>query len=83
MPGGIKSWMTTTWPSSQSCKFQHRRRHRSGGTDIQGHLVKFNYSIFDSLTFSFTAYINDLINNPVPRQKTDAIHAMADLMWKF
>ncbi len=55
----------------------------SGGTDIQGHLVKFNYSIFDSLTFSFTAYINDLINNPVPGQKTDAIHAMADLMWKF
>jgi len=55
----------------------------AGGTDIQGHLVKFNYSIFDSLTFSFTCYINDLINNPVPSQKTDAIHAMADLMWKF
>jgi hypothetical protein len=55
----------------------------AGGTDIQGHLVKFNYSIFDSLVFSFTAYINDLVVNPVPGQKTDAIHAMADLMWKF
>jgi hypothetical protein len=54
-----------------------------GGTNIKGHLVKFNYSIFDSLTFTFTAYINDLINNPYPGQKTDAIHAMADLMWKF
>ncbi len=54
-----------------------------GGTDIKGHLIKFNYSIFDSLTFSFTAYINNLIINPVPSQKSDAIHAMADLMWKF
>ena len=54
-----------------------------GGTNIKGHLVKFNYSIFDSLTFTFTAYINDLINNPHPGQNTDAVHAMADLMWKF
>ena len=54
-----------------------------GGTNIKGHLVKFNYSIFDSLTFSFTAYINDLISNPYPGTSTDAIHAMADLMWKF
>lgn len=55
----------------------------AGGTNIKGHLVKFNYSIFDSLTFSFTCYVNDLINNPVPGAKTDAVHAMADLMWKF
>ncbi|MGA2854630.1 MAG: putative porin, partial [Verrucomicrobiota bacterium] len=55
----------------------------AGGTNIKGHLVKFNYSIFDSLTFSFSAYINNLINNPVPGQKTDAVHVMADLMWKF
>ena len=54
-----------------------------GGTNIKGHLVKFNYSIYDSLTFSFTAYINDLINNPIPSAKTGAVHAMADLMWKF
>lgn len=54
-----------------------------GGTNVKGHLVKFNYSIFDSLTFSFTAYINDLINSPVPGAKTGAVHAMADLMWKF
>jgi hypothetical protein len=54
-----------------------------GGTNIKGHLIKFNYSIYDSLTFSFTAYINDLINNPVPSKSTGAVHAMADLMWKF
>lgn len=54
-----------------------------GGTNIKGHLVKFNYMIFDSLTFTFTAYMNDLINNPVPNKSTGAVHAMADLMWKF
>ena len=58
----------------------------AGGTNIKGHLVKLNYSIFDSLTFSFTCYINDLINYPTgiaTGAKTGAIHAMADLMWKF
>jgi len=54
-----------------------------GGTNIKGHLVKLNYSILDSLTFTFTCYLNDLINNPVPASKTDALHVMADLMWKF
>ncbi|MGH7990600.1 MAG: putative porin, partial [Limisphaerales bacterium] len=55
----------------------------AGGTNIKGHLVAFNYSIFDSLTFSFTCYVNDLIDNPVPGAETGAVHAMADLMWKF
>lgn len=56
----------------------------TGGTDIKGHLVKANYMIFDSLTFTFTAYINDLINNnPIPGAPTGALHVMADLMWKF
>jgi hypothetical protein len=54
-----------------------------GGTNIKGHLIKFDYSIFDSLTFSFTAYINELIVNPLPGTQTGAVHAMADLMWKF
>jgi hypothetical protein len=55
----------------------------AGGTNIKGHLVKFNYSILDSLTFTVTCYVNDLINDPVAGAKTDAVHAMADLMWKF
>jgi Putative porin len=54
-----------------------------GGTDIRGHLIKFNYSIFDSLTFSFTCYLNGLISNPVPGAKTDGFHTMTDIMWKF
>lgn len=63
----------------------------AGGTNIKGHLIKFDYMIFDSLTFSFTAYINELINNPFYTepgsqntvQNTSAVHIMADLMWKF
>jgi len=55
----------------------------ASGTNIKGHLVKFNYSLTDAFTFTFTCYVNDLINNPFPTAKTDAIHAMADIMWKF
>jgi hypothetical protein len=54
-----------------------------GGTNIKGHLIKFDYSIYDSLTFTFTGYINELIVNPLPGKSTAAVHAMADLMWKF
>lgn len=66
-----------------------------GGTNIKGHLVKFNYSITDALTFSLTCYINGLINpniintpglagSPTTSEaQNEAIHAMADLMWKF
>jgi hypothetical protein len=63
-----------------------------GGTNVKGHLIKFNYSFTDSLTFSTTCFINDLISTKnivpvagvVPDAKTSAaIHFMADLMWKF
>jgi hypothetical protein len=53
-----------------------------GGTNVKGHLVKFNYALTDALTFTFTCYINSLINNP-GTTSSDAIHAMADIMWKF
>ena len=57
----------------------------TGGTDIKGHLVKFNYSLTDALTFTFTCYANSLINTPAlpAGAKTDALHLMADIMWKF
>ena len=62
-----------------------------GGTNIKGHLVTFNYSFTDSLTFSLTCYINSLIslNNVsatplVPNSgNSSAIHVMADMNWKF
>ena len=57
----------------------------AGGTNIRGHMVKVNYAIFDSLTFGFTFYGNDLVHNKTafPTAKTGATHVMADLMWKF
>ncbi|HTY89313.1 MAG TPA: putative porin [Candidatus Acidoferrum sp.] len=60
----------------------------AGGTNIKGHLVKCNYSLTDALTFSFTAYVNELINpnqnvGSVGQPKNNALHVMADLMWKF
>jgi len=59
-----------------------------GGTNIKGHLIRFNYSLTDALTFSFTAYINELINpnqniGTIGEPKSNALHAMADLLWKF
>ncbi len=62
-----------------------------GGTNVKGHMVKFNYSFTDSFTFTATCFINDLIsadslvaNGLVPDNKTSAaFHFMADVMWKF
>ena len=62
-----------------------------GGTNVKGHRVQFNYSITDSLTFSLTGYMNDLINPTlkvpgsanVNEPNSTAVHVMADLMWKF
>jgi len=57
-----------------------------GGTNVRGHLIKFNYSFRDSITFSATCFLNDLINpsiNGTAEPKSAAMHFMADLMWKF
>jgi len=62
-----------------------------GGSNIQGHMVKFNYSFTDSLTFTVTCYVNDLINRNglvnsiyVPNNKnSDMIHMMADINLVF
>ncbi|HEV2691372.1 MAG TPA: putative porin [Verrucomicrobiae bacterium] len=62
-----------------------------GGTNIKGHMIKFNYSFTDSLTFTATCFINDLISHDgilgdplVADGKTSAtFHFMADVMWKF
>ena len=62
-----------------------------GGTNVKGHLIKFDYSFTDSATFTVTCYVNNLISvtglTPdfyVPDTKTSAmIHIMADMAWKF
>ena len=58
-----------------------------GGTNIKGHLIQANYSITDALMFSFTCYMNQLINQTVqggvPEPQSKALHVMADVKWKF
>jgi Putative porin len=57
------------------------------GTNIKGHLIRANYSITDSLTFTFTCFLNQLItsglNAPLGEPNNSAIHVMADMMVKF
>jgi hypothetical protein len=58
-----------------------------GGTNVKGHLIKANYSFTDSLTFTFTFFLNELINNKlvggVSEPNNSAMHLMADMTWKF
>jgi Putative porin len=62
-----------------------------GGTNVKGHLIKFNYSFTDSFTFSVACFVTDLINRDnlvanfyVPDSKTSAsLRIFADAMWKF
>jgi hypothetical protein len=61
------------------------------GTNVKGQMIKFNYSLTDALTFTFTAYLNDLIKPtlntariiPPNEPNNHSLHVMADLMWKF
>ena len=60
----------------------------ASGTNMKGHLIKFNYSLSDGLTFSVSCFINELIILPAQSGtpvdlNSSAIHFMADLMWKF
>ncbi len=58
-----------------------------GGTNIKGHLFTADYALTDALLFSFTCYVNSMIGNTLGGAaapgSSAAIHAMADLMWKF
>ena len=61
-----------------------------GGTNVKGSLIRADYSFTDALTFSFTCYINQLIYPNLNVQpgysgepQSNALHVMADMMWKF
>src|SRR2546426_5687003 len=55
-----------------------------GGTNVKGHIVKANYSLFDSTTFTVTYYHGELVNNPNPGGASSAVdHLLVDLMWRF
>jgi Putative porin len=53
-----------------------------GGTNVRGHLIKGVYSFTDSLSFTASAFLDDLINQ-TGESKSGSVHFMADLMWKF
>ena len=56
------------------------------GTNVKGHLVRFNYSITDYLTLSLTGYLTSLIDqnlNGNNEPHSQLAHVMADLTWKF
>jgi len=55
----------------------------AGGTNVKGHMMKFNYSFTDSLTFSLTAYLNSLIIPVNSTYSSAAVHVMGDMQWKF
>ena len=56
----------------------------AGGTNVKGHLFTADYALADALLFSFHCYINSMIGNVNPgNSNSDALHVMADLMWKF
>ena len=54
-----------------------------GGTNVKGHLVKASYALADALTLSVTAYLNELIKPSPGDSKSEAVHFMADVLWKF
>ncbi len=57
-----------------------------GGTNVKGHFLKATYSLTDSMSFSFSAFVNDLVNNRASglgEPNNGTIRVMADVMWKF
>ncbi|HSY17796.1 MAG TPA: putative porin [Candidatus Acidoferrales bacterium] len=57
-----------------------------GGTNVKGHLVKLTYSLTDSVSFAFSAFVNDMVNSSVTgasQPKSSTLRVFADLMWKF
>ncbi len=55
----------------------------TGGTNVRGHVLKLDYSPYDSLTFSVTYFLTELIHpNPVS-SASGASRVQVDAMWKF
>ena len=53
------------------------------GTNVKGHFIKANYSFTDYLTFTFSYYLNDLIDPNPKGSISQSSHLMADVMLKF
>jgi hypothetical protein len=53
------------------------------GANIRGHIIKANYSPYDSFTLSFTVYLTELINASPAGSKTGSSRVQLDGMWRF
>lgn len=56
------------------------------GTNTRGHVVRLQYSPFDSTTIAVTYYLSDLINSygaPGARASSDVSRLQVDVSWKF
>jgi hypothetical protein len=58
------------------------------GTNIRGHVVRANYSLFDSFTLGATMFLADVItsNGPTPAEAaydSKTIRVQVDAVWKF
>ena len=56
------------------------------GTNVKGHLFKANYSFTDSLTLTFSCFLNQLIHSNlggVSEPNNKAMHVQTDMTWKF
>ncbi len=53
------------------------------GTNVEGHVIKANYSVFDSLTIGMTYFLGELIAN-VPAGYDESVGRLqVDAVWKF
>lgn len=55
----------------------------TGGTNIRGHIVKVDYSPFNSLTFSLTWFMTSLVDASPANSESAANRVQVDAMWKF
>lgn len=53
------------------------------GTNVRGHVVKASYSVLDPLTFSFTWFATELIEEYVPGSDSRMNRIQVDAVWKF
>jgi hypothetical protein len=58
------------------------------GTNLRGHVIRANYSLFDSFTIGATAYLANVINSTGPAAgdegyDSDTLRVQVDAVWKF
>jgi len=53
------------------------------GTNVKGHIIRASYSPFDSLTFTATAFLTELIEESPEDSESGMTRLQLDAVWKF